>query len=361
MSAEVDRRAEIEALLVLDQLPRVGLRTLKRVVERFGSAADALGAAPKQLVRAIGHEAAAMSKDPAVLERVRSALDVADCMSMRIVTWTDGAYPPALRHLVDPPPLLFLRGRAELLETPGVTVVGARRATARGRETARRLARALADAGCTVVSGLALGVDGAAHEGALEMEGDTVAVLGRGADAAYPPSHRGLFRRIVSEGLVVSEFLPGTPALGHHFPRRNRILAALARAVVVVEASARSGALITVEHALDLGVEVYAVPGPIEEAACAGSNALLRDGGRPLVSIRDFVRDLTGVDASETPGRVSGEEAVVLEGLVEGSRHVDELAARAGLTVPRALALLSKLEVRGRVEQLPGMRFRRAG
>jgi DNA processing protein len=244
-------------------------------------------------------------------------------------------------------------------------VVGSRKATARARTVARRLGAAVAGAGVPVVSGLALGVDGEAHRGALDVAGPTVAVLGRGADAAYPLAHRRLFRDILRSGLVVSEFTPGTPALPHHFPRRNRILAALCRAVVVVEAGARSGALITVEHALDLGLDVFAVPGPIDLPACIGSNGLLADGARPLVSVAAFVRDQLGVaDARppEPPGpRPEGEAGRLLTCLEGGQATADELARQLGLDAGRTLALLSRLEIAGSVERVAGMRFRRAG
>lgn len=350
-----ERRAEIEAVLTLDALPGVGTRTLRELVEHFGSARAALASG------ALGR--AASAPDPR-LEAGR-AVARAEALGMHILLYTDPEYPPRLRHLADPPPLLFLRGDRRLLRVPGLAVVGSRKATARGRSVARRLGAAVAGAGVPVVSGLALGVDGEAHRGALDVAGPTVAVLGRGADAAYPRSHHRLFREILRSGLVVSEFTPGTPALPHHFPRRNRILAALCRAVVVVEAGPRSGALITVEHALDLGLDVFAVPGPIDLPACLGSNGLLADGARPLVSVAAFVRDQLGVaDArpSEPPGpRSEGEAGRLLSCLEGGMATADELARQLGLDAGRTLALLSRLEIAGSVKRVAGMRFRRAG
>ena len=175
-------------------------------------------------------------------------------------------------------------------------------------------------------------------------------------------SHGRLFRDIVQAGLVVSEFLPGTPAQPYHFPRRNRVIAALGEAVVVVEAARRSGSLITVEHALDLGIDVYAVPGPVEQPACEGSNALLADGARPLVSVARFLEEL-GVGSADAPERPrpGGAELLLLDGLESGPAHVEHLATLVGLGVPEALALLAELEVNGWVEQRPGLRFERAG
>jgi DNA processing protein len=183
-----------------------------------------------------------------------------------------------------------------------------------------------------------------------------VAVLGRGPDEAYPPSHRRLFREILERGLVVSEFPPGTPPLPHHFPRRNRILAALSRAVVVVEAGARSGALITVDHALDLGIEVWSVPGPIDLAECEGSNRLLADGARPLLSIASFVSEVGG-DARSRPALPEGRAGDVLSALAEEPLDVDQLSARLGLGAPQVLAALTELELLGLTRRLPGMRF----
>jgi DNA processing protein len=354
---------EVRALLYLDALPGVGPRALNAIVSHFGSAERALRAPRSHFARAAGRDAAAARDRLDARDAVDAALVVADRMGMRVLDWAHPAYPPRFRHLADPPPVLFLRGRAELLAGPAVTIVGARRATARAREVSERLGRALAARGIVVVSGLALGVDAAAHTGALSGGGDTVAVMGRGADRAYPRTHARLFRDIVGRGLVISEFLPGTPALPHHFPRRNRLLAALGEAVVVVEAARKSGSLITVEHALDLGLDVYAVPGPIDEPVAAGSNALLADGARALVSIDRFVRERFGdADAEAVP--VAPPEGVagrLWTRLGERPTHVEELASGAGVGIPEALVALSSLELEGRVRQAPGMRFRRAG
>ncbi len=356
------RRRELESLLVLDALPGVGPATVRALVEAAGSAERAL-ASPKILRALAGAAAAGASRDATILATVRGGLAEADRLGMATLILGEPAYPARLLHLADPPPVLFLRGRAELLAEPGVAIVGSRRSTARARDAARRIAAAVARVGVPVVSGMALGVDGAAHMGALDVNGPTLAVLGTGADRVYPPSHRALFRRLVEDGLVVSEFRPGTPALPHHFPRRNRILAALANIVVVVEAAARSGALITVEHALDLGIEVWAVPGPFDEPFCAGSNALLGDGARPLVTVNGFVRMALGVEPGqpEIPTTLTGEEVRLLEILAREARTADEIARSLDMKAGQVLALLSSMELRGHVGRTAGMRFRRAG
>jgi DNA processing protein len=378
---------ELEALLVLDRLTGVGPRRVRALVECFGSATDALRQ-PRRRFAEIGGEAAARERDDREIRRsVRDSLEQALRRGMTAVTWACPGYPGSLRHLADPPPVLFLLGRPDLLSGQAVTIVGARRATARARDFAARFAAAVARQGTAVASGLALGIDGAAHRGALAVGGHTIGVLGTGADVPYPRSHRGLARRIEASGLLVSEFLPGTPALPHHFPRRNRILAALARSVVVVEAGIRSGSLITVDHALDLGREVWAVPGPVEQANCAGSNALLMDGARPLLSIAHFLSDWRrnvsrppeegGVPAEALDGGSHGagecagdaepvdggrepEVAELLSALAEGPLTCDALARRLELSAAAALALLTRLEVRGIVRRLPDLRYSRA-
>jgi DNA processing protein len=360
-----DGEGEARALLTLDAIPGIGLASIRRLVDALGSAERALAAPVRDFEAVAGSATARARHDPEIRRAVDAALVLAARSGMEICTWGSTDYPPVLLQLHDPPPVLFLRGRRELLGAKLVTVVGARRATARARDVAEGLSGALARAGVAVASGLALGIDAAAHRGALSAGGATVAVLGRGADEAYPRAHSGLFRRILSEGLVISEFPPGTPPLPHHFPRRNRILAALAEAVVVVEAAATSGSLITVDHALDLGIDVWAVPGPIEVATCEGSNRLLADGARALVSVTDFVQVVTGADTGgETPrasasATAAGPSARVLERLGRRALGVDQVAAGAAMTVAEALALLTEMELAGLVRQLPGMRFQR--
>lgn len=385
-------------LLLLEQLPGVGPATVRKLIRRFGDAATALGASDASFAEALGgahaRSSAQARRDGVLRCRVEHALTRAAASGISVVSWDDDRYPAALRQLADPPPVLFLAGRPELLRSsPAVAVVGARRSTARARDVAGRLGASLARGGATVVSGLALGVDGAAHEGALRADGETIGVLGAGIDVPYPRFHRRLHQQIRERGLLVSEFPPGTAAAPHHFPRRNRVLAALSGSVVVVEAGARSGALITVDHALDLGRDVWAVPGPIDTRVCAGSNKLLVEGARPLVSIDAFVASVCGVppvpgpsapvegglvdlatsssaSVGASPPRVDAVavdtvDAQSLErrllGLLEDApTQIDELARQTGEPVSTVLAVLTTLELHGEVERLTGMRFRRA-
>ena len=357
-------------LLLLDALPGVGPVTVGALVRAFGSASRAVGARYENFAAVAGGEAARARSDVQLRANVTESVRRAEALGISVISWNDGDYPRGLLHLTDPPPVLFLRGAVELLDRSCVTIVGARRATERARDVARRLARELTRAGNVVVSGLALGVDGAAHRGALDGKGGTVAVLGTGADVPYPRTHRRLFDDIAARGLLVTEFVPGTGAAPHHFPRRNRILAALSSTVVVVEAASRSGSLITVDHALDLGLDVWAVPGPIEQVACAGSNRLLSEGARPLVSIADFVERVSALgpprpelSVSDPPVGAVGPAALEARALAVLSSEgipIDAVAGRLEVPVETALALLTMLELHGEVERLPGMRFRRA-
>jgi DNA processing protein len=286
---------------------------------------------------------------------------------------TSPRYPSSLLSLVDPPPLLFLKGRTDLIHRMGVAIVGSRKATGVGRRAAEAMGRILGRAGIPVISGMALGIDGEAHRGALQVGGDTVAVLGSGFDKVYPAAHRGLFHTIAEEGLLVSEFCPEDPALPHHFPKRNRIIAALSHAIVVVEAGRKSGALITVDHGLDLGKEVLVTPGSVENPQTQGSNALLRDGARALpdpAAILEVLEELgLGGDlripepsSPEDPSPpIPGELKELWGALSDDPRSVEDVAVSAGASLSDALSGLSVLELGGWVRQCPGLRYQRFG
>ena len=263
----------------------------------------------------------------------------------------DSLYPTALEDLPDPPPRLWARGNLAILDRPTVAIVGTRRATAYAERVTRQLATTLARAGACVISGLARGVDAAAHRGALEVDGATVAVLGTGVDVCYPKGHASLQRDIAARGLVLSELPPTDTAHGGSFPRRNRIIAALSRATVVVEAGVKSGALITAAHALDMDRTVAAVPGPIDVPQSQGSNELLRDGAALVTSMADALA-LLGLTAPirlhEIPEGTS--ERTVWQALEVGGLDLESLAARASLPAHETLAAVSALELRGLVE-----------
>ncbi|MBW3535055.1 MAG: DNA-processing protein DprA, partial [Gemmatimonadetes bacterium] len=278
MDPLTDERREALALLLLAGLPGVGEATVRRLVETLGSGREALGAAPAAFAAVAGPAAEASRHGKEHRERAEGIVAWCERAGVRPLPLGAADYPATLLDLTGPPPVLFVRGDVALLSRPGVAVVGARAATAYGRRSAERIAHLLARNGIVVVSGLALGVDGAAHRAALEAGGPTVAVMGNGPDRVHPAAHRGLARRIAERGLLATELPPGAEARSHHFPKRNRILAALSRAVVVVEAARRSGALITARLAGEMGRDVLAVPGPMDATTSQGSNWLLAEG-----------------------------------------------------------------------------------
>jgi DNA processing protein len=303
------------------------------------------------------------AREPRAEGWARRALEILDRFGVHVLVPGMAAYPEPFLELKDRPRAVFAAGRLELLRSPMVAVVGTRSCTERGRAAAERIAGGLAAAGVTVVSGLALGIDGAAHRAA--GAGRTIGVLGCGLDVPYPPRHQPLQRQIARQGLLLSEQIPGAPPLGFHFPRRNRMIAALGRGVVVVEAPLRSGALVTAEHGLDLGRHIFAVPGPRGAASSAGSNDLLDDGATLVTSAREILEVLglpvpaaTGDDAAR-PAGLSGVGLALWQALEGQPRHADELAAELGVEPRHGLASLLALEVQGLARQLPGMRFAR--
>jgi DNA processing protein len=298
----------------------------------------------------------------------------------RILELDDRHYPTALRNLPQPPPILYLQGRLELLERPGIAVVGTRCHTTYGRDATVSIVLGLVRAGYVIVSGLARGIDSIAHRTALDVGGDTVGVLGTGLDVPYPPEHEDLAGLMAERGCLVTEFPPGTPPLKYHFPQRNRLIAGLARAVLVVEAPERSGALITAHYALDEGKEIFAVPGPIHNESSRGTHRLIQDGAFLVTSAADIL-DVLGSRAGEPVPLPQAEFADagacepaharlhssasalarrVWTALEVGAVDVEDLAD-AVEAAPAALAsALLELELAGLVEKLPGPRYVRA-
>lgn len=271
--------------------------------------------------------------------------------AIRRVRRRDGSFPPLLAAIHDPPPQLFVRGGGEVdeLARPAVAVVGARACSSYGRSVARSLGRELASAGLAVVSGMARGIDGEAHRGALEVGGTTVAVLGCGIDRNYPAAHSELARRIGERGLIVSEYEPGIEPAPWRFPARNRIIAGLCSATVVVEARERSGALITADFALEEGRDVLAVPGEITSALSAGTNALLRLGAIPVTCAGDVLELFSLAPVARSQGDLTAPAQAALAYLEEGPRTADEIARAAGLEPAALSASLMELELAGRV------------
>jgi DNA processing protein len=345
---------EIVASIGLGLLPGVGPRTVRRWLEQTGSARAAWRNLPG-LIGARPSAAEMLAAQRSV--RPEAVLALARARGMAVLALTDPAYPARLRVIPDPPVALFVRGMLD--DDAAVAIVGSRRATPYGRAVAGRLAADLAAAGVTIVSGLARGIDAAAHQAALEAGGRTIAVLGCGIDVTYPREHRRLVEAIAGRGALVSEFPPGTPPLPGHFPRRNRVISGMALGVVVVEGAEDSGALVTVDYALDQGREVFAVPGSIFSAKSRAPHHLLREGARVVEGADDVLDELRLAPASGAPPApralpVSGDEAQVLALLDAGPRRLDELIEQSPWPAARVTALVTMLEVRGLVESLPG-------
>jgi DNA processing protein len=363
--------AALEPLLRLAVVPRVGPGRIGTLLARFGSVERVLSASTADVAALPGFGAemarrVAEAGTPAGRERARFALELMRRVGAVAITPEDTTYPAAFRLLPDPPFLLFASGRLELLGTPGLGVVGTRSPTAYGRQAAASLSAELVRAGYTIVSGMAKGIDAAAHAAALDAGGGTVGVLGQGIDRVYPPENARLFGRMRERGLLLTELAPGEDPNAGNFPRRNRLIAALSEGVLVVEMGERSGARHTVEYALEMGREVFAVPGPIGSAASAGTNQLLKEGARLVTSGHDILEELQGVGhppAAPAPPppapRLEGAEAAVFALLGGEPRHVDELASAAAMPSGALLTALLTLELRDLAEALPGKKFRR--
>jgi DNA processing protein len=299
-----------------------------------------------------------------LLEQARAVRAQAERDAIQVVAWNDADFPTSLATLTDLPPVLWYRGQLAVAQPPAIAIVGSRAASAVAMETASRLAADVAAAGITVVRGLARGVDSAAHRGALQ-NGRTIAVLGSGVDRVYPPEHLDLAKEIASDGLIVSEFPPGTPPLPHHFPMRNRLISGLSLGVVVIEASEKSGSLITASCALEQGRDVMAVPGNVLSGRNKGGHSLLRDGAKIVETADDIVRELnwSGRGSAAQQRQISSCNVVasgdpLICGMTPGEPYdVDELTALSGLEPTRLLSRLLDLELRGVVRRAGGGRF----
>jgi DNA processing protein len=367
-------RDEFSAWLRLLETPGVGRESARALLGRFGSAEAAIGASTQARKEVVAPAvAAALARVPDELETRLAAgwqwLTSDGDEPRDAIVVGDPRYPAALLDSADPPLLLYARGRSKLLQAPAVAVVGSRNPTPQGLENARAFAAHLSQAGWVVVSGLALGVDAAAHEGALAGGAGTIAVVGTGLDIVYPARHRGLTQRIAAQGLVVSEFAIGTPALPENFPIRNRIIAGLARGTLVVEAAVQSGSLITARLAAEAGREVFAIPGSIHSPTARGCHALIKQGAKLVDSAADILDELPPLPAAgpapgpETTSRDSATAPArkdpLLEALGFDPIGLDDLIARTGRSAADLSARLLDLELAGRVARLPGQLFQR--
>jgi DNA processing protein len=360
---------EFSAWLRLLETPGIGREAARALLGHFGSA-EAVIAASTEARKAVvpPAAAAALAGTPpefeARLAAARQWLDGGGDEIRDAIVVGDARYPPALLESADPPLLLYARGRIELLQRPAVAIVGSRNATPQGLENARAFAAHLSQAGWVVVSGLALGIDGAAHEGALEGGAGTIAVVGTGLDRVYPARHRALAQKIAARGLVISEFAVGTPALAENFPIRNRIIAGLARGTLVVEAAVQSGSLITARLASEAGRDVFAIPGSIHSPQARGCHTLIKQGAKLVDSAADIVDELPALAGAAKAGSRAGPAVVarkdpLLDALGFDPIGLDALIARTGQSAAALSARLLDLELAGRVARLPGQLFQR--
>lgn len=293
--------------------------------------------------------------------RLEPALDWLSRPGNHLVTLADAYYPRRLLEIPDPPPLLYCKGKPELLNRPAIAVVGSRNATPQGEKTAEAFSEALSENGFCVISGMALGIDGAAHRGALRGKGSTIAAVGTGLDIVYPARHRQLAHEIAEQGLIVSEFALGTPSMAQNFPRRNRIISGLSRGCLVVEANLQSGSLITARLAAEQGREVFAIPGSIHSPVAKGCHQLIKQGAKLVDSIQDILEELG--EAPKPSLHLVDMNVAAPDPLLTHMGHdpvtMDALIERSGLTAESLSSMLLVLELDGKIASLPGGRYQR--
>ncbi|MFK8014357.1 MAG: DNA-processing protein DprA [Gammaproteobacteria bacterium] len=372
MNPDLPSTAELSAWLNLARAPGLGQDLVQASREHFGSVhaiTSARGADLRQIGFTDNTIDALQQPDRQAIERDLQWLD-AD--GRGLLTLDDPHYPTLLRRIADPPLVLYYVGSPELLALPALAIVGSRNPTASGRETATAFSRHLAGVGLCIVSGMASGIDGAAHRGALEANGHTVAVCGTGLDQIYPPAHRDLAIDIAARGLLLSEFAVGAPPRRNHFPRRNRIISGMSVGTLVIEAARKSGSLITAQQAVEQGREVFAVPGSIHNPLARGCHQLLREGAKLVESAEDIMSELGSLVTAST--HTPTEQTAPTESFADDDDYrtllnavdfdptsVDTLINRSGLTPDAVSSMLLILELQGRVNAVSGGRFVRAG
>ncbi|WP_447986465.1 DNA-processing protein DprA [Nitrospira sp. Nam74] len=363
---------QVESWLLLRAIRGLGDATYLRLVQAFGSP-DAILRASREELSTAGHVkpslAQAICQGPGddAKRAVEEELKSLAILGISIVTLSDPEYPSRLKTIHDPPPVLYMSGVLSLADQPAIAIVGSRKATAAGRVFTEQLSRELASLGFTIVSGLARGVDAAAHRGALVAKGRTVAVLGCGLDRTYPPEHQALRKQIESTGAIIAELPLGSYPHGYHFPRRNRIISGMCLGVIVTEAALESGSLITARLAAEQGREVFAVPGFVKSDTSRGPNALIKEGAKLVESVEDILPELfpqlessfvAHLSSSMAPPAARPEpdelEHRVYRCLTWEGIHIDDLIEQCGLPAAEVSSLLLGLELKGLLRQLPG-------
>lgn len=370
--------AEPEAWLSLDLIPGLAGERVRALLGKFGAPSAVLAQNVSSIVAALNSAglgrnsqkiAEAIVAGPEA-EKLRAALVWLEGESNHLLTLADGDYPAALLEIADPPPLLYLKGDRGLLGRSGIAVVGSRNATPVGLQNAEAFSRSLSQSGLTIISGMALGIDAAAHRGGLDGGASSIAVVGTGLDLVYPARNKTLAKELVEKGLIISEFSLGTPALATNFPRRNRIISGLSRGVLVVEAALASGSLITARQAAEQGREVFAIPGSIHSPFSKGCHQLIKQGAKLVDEANDILVELqwrtatskgTAPPASSDDLQTTGEtsEDPILTAMGYDPVSIDALVERVEFAADQVMARLTELEIDGVIAPLPGGRYQR--
>ncbi|MFM9912666.1 MAG: DNA-processing protein DprA [Methylophilaceae bacterium] len=345
--------------IALSAINGVGGDTYRRLLSAFGDPEKIYATPTSQLREVVDGKIASAIAEGIDETKLAPAITWLTQPGNRLLTLADDDYPQTLLEISDPPPILYLKGDATRLSQPCIAVVGSRNASPQGLNTAEAFSQALADAGWCVVSGMALGIDGAAHKGALKGKASTIAVVGTGLDIIYPSRHRDLAHEIVAKGAMISEFPLATPSMASNFPRRNRIISGLAKGVLVVEANLQSGSLITARLAGDQGREVFAIPGSIHSPLSKGCHLLIKQGAKLVDSIHDILEELGVAPISQAEASSSSVDSPLLAAMGYDAVATETLIQRSGLTSEVVSAMLLTLELEGKIASLPGGRYQR--
>jgi DNA processing protein len=354
--------AELEAWLRLGLIPRLGPVNFRKLLSEFGDPDSALGASTNMLAKVVGSGLATAIGDGPDSDLLSSTLDWISREENQLLTLADSAYPKMLLEISDPPPLLYIKGNSELLKNGALGIVGSRSATPQGISNAEAFASELSDSRFTIISGLALGIDAAAHRGGLTGRSSSIAVVGTGLDIVYPARNRKLAHELSERGLIISEFPLGTRPVAANFPRRNRLISGMSRGVLVIEAAVKSGSLITARYALEQGRDVFAVPGSIHSTLSKGCHALIKQGAKLVETAEDILIELGQQVVKGNPSSVGaqpGSNPALLDAMGFDPVDLDSICERTGLTAENASAMLLELELNGELARLPGGGFQR--
>ncbi|MFN3739718.1 MAG: DNA-processing protein DprA [Thermodesulfovibrionales bacterium] len=355
-------------LLGLSLIKDIGPVMARSLIDTFGSAKEVFSQTEKSLmdVEGIGQQRAKAIREFNRWKDAEAIIKRCNDINIEIVSYLSNLYPENLKTIPDPPLILYMMGKPLPQDALAIAIVGSRRTSDYGRRAAEKLSRELAELGITIVSGLARGIDTIAHTACLRSGGRTIGVSGSGLDRPYPPENKELIKKIINNGYVISEFPPGTPPYKENFPQRNRLISGLSLAVIVVEAEAKSGALITAGYGLEQGREVFAVPGGIFSKTSQGTNSLIKKGAKPVTSVNDIFEELAprlkGLIKEQQPSweaqlEFSDREKAIINIMTEEPLHIDEITRKSGMSISECTSILLELELKGAVRQLQGKRF----